>query len=72
MSEDDMAQKILECPECGEIREMTISFPGLEIKEQEISETMNAVWEAFGSRISVICTVGFSGNSDREVAAFWY
>jgi HD superfamily phosphohydrolase len=58
---------LLKCPECGEEREMTISFPGLEIKEQEICETMNAVWEAFGSRISMICTVGFSGNSDREV-----
>lgn len=63
----EIVDKILTCPECGQSRELTISFPGLEVKEQEIIDLMNVIWETFGTRISVICTVGFSGNSDREV-----
>ena len=66
----DTVRRVLRCPECHGTRTLTISFPGLEQKEQEIGELMAAVWQSVGSRTSTICTVGFSGNSDREVVRF--
>ena len=65
-----IAKGILKCPECQGDRLLTISFPGIEIKEQEIIGLMTAVWATFGMRVSVICTIGFSGNSDREVVSY--
>lgn len=61
---------MLTCPECYQERTLTISFPGLEKKEKEIAETMEAIWSVMGSAISTVCTVGFSGNSDREVVSY--
>lgn len=64
-----LMQEMLCCPECRGERTLTISFPGLEQKEQVISEIMTAAWTVFGSNISLLCTVGFSGDSDRELVA---
>jgi len=64
---EEVVDAILRCPECGGQRTLSISFPGLEIKEAEIAAVMARVWQTIGSRISTIMTIGFSGNSDREV-----
>ena len=61
---------ILICPDCKTRRRLTISFPGLEVKEREIRYTFDSLWESLGCRLSLICTVGFSGNWDREIVNY--
>ena len=68
--ERNIVDNILRCPECGESRILNISFPGLEQKEMEIADTMEALWSVLGNSISLICSAGFSGNSDREVVNY--
>ncbi|MCD4829528.1 MAG: HD domain-containing protein [Candidatus Cloacimonetes bacterium] len=65
-----IVELLLKCPECGSTRTVTLSFPGYYIKDQEINELMAATWESFGTRISCIITVGFSGNSDSVIVDY--
>jgi len=58
------------CNDCGELMDLTISFPGLAIKDEEIHEVLRALWIVLGGRISLICSVGFSGDSDQEIVDF--
>ncbi len=58
------------CTDCGELMDLTISFPGLAIKDEEIHEVLRALWIVLGGRISLICSVGFSGDSDQEIVDF--
>src|SRR6185295_333251 len=64
---EDLVAGVLRCPRCHSQRTLTISFPGLSVKEREIEESFEAVWQVVGARLSLICTVGFSGDSDRGV-----
>lgn len=68
--ERDIVEQLLRCPECKKSRILNISFPGLEQKEIEIADMMEALWSVLGNSISMICSAGFSGNSDRDVVNY--
>ena len=67
---EKVAETQLKCLSCGQLRTLSISFPGVHVKEEDIEGGLKAFQQVVGSTLGAVIFMGFSGKWDESLVDY--